>query len=85
MTCDELNVAKSFRNAINRTFSCRGGVLWESVQDNQLCNFLMKMSEEFWADGNGDRATKKAALVIGRQKTVGGESAVYVLNDDVQV
>ena len=45
----------------------------------------MKMSEEFWADGNGDRATKKAALVIGRQKTVGGESAVYVLNDDVQV
>ena len=68
MTCDELNVAKSFRNAINRTFSCRGGVLWESVQDNQLCNFLMKMSEEFWADGNGDRATKKQPWSLGGKK-----------------
>jgi hypothetical protein len=45
----------------------------------------MKMSEEFWADGNGDRATKKAALVIGQQKTEGLESAVYVLNEEVQV
>ncbi|CAB4034689.1 Hypothetical predicted protein, partial [Paramuricea clavata] len=88
VTCDEVNVAKNFRNAINRTFSCKGGVLWEGVQDNQLCNFLIKLGEEFWEDGNGDRATKKAALVIGRQWTTDEEqlgNEVYVLNEDVQI
>ncbi|CAB4020744.1 Hypothetical predicted protein, partial [Paramuricea clavata] len=87
VTCDEVNVAKKFWNAINRTFSCKGGVLWEGVQDNQLCNFLIKLGEEFWEDGNGDRATKKAALVIGRQWTTDEEqlgNEVYVLNEDVQ-
>lgn len=85
VTCDELNVAKNFRNAINRTFSCKGGVLWESVHDNHLCTFLMEMSEEFWADGNGERATKKAALVIGRQETGDAPNACYVFNEEVQV
>ena len=91
MTCDEVNVAKNFRNAINRTFLCKGGVLWEGVTDSQLCNFLIKMGEEFWQDGIGDRATRKAALVIGRQLTAtedegqsSNSNAVYVLNEDVQ-
>jgi hypothetical protein len=45
----------------------------------------MKMCEAFWDDGNGDRATRKAALVIGRQNTVDMESPVYVFNEEVQV
>ena len=39
----------------------------------------------FWADGNGERKTKKSALVIGRQKTRQMESPVYVFKEDVQV
>ena len=44
----------------------------------------MKMGEQFWADGHGDRETLKAALIIGRQWSgTTEEPPVYVLNEDV--
>jgi len=35
---------KAVRNAINRTFSAKGGVLWQNVKDNQL-NESLGLSE----------------------------------------
>jgi hypothetical protein len=76
--------AKKFQAAINRTFSSRGGVLWQGIQDNQLCTFLMKATEKFWADP-AENKTKKAALVIGKQEKTDAGMATYVLNEKVQV
>ena len=82
-----MTVAKQFRSAINRTFSCKGGVLWQGVQDKQLCTFLIKATKEFWANGNDQRKTKKAALIIGRQpnQTPSLQGNTYVFNENVQV
>jgi hypothetical protein len=90
-----MEMAKSFKAAINRTFSDKGGVFWEKVNDQQL---------RYAA--NDSRKQVIGSLVIGRQPNprrindlgetleegdTSGEiiedfdNAVYILNENVQV
>ena len=74
--------AKKFKAAINRTFSKRGGVFWQSIKDNQLTSYLMEMSRDFCQ--NVDKVVV-GSLVIGRQPNfkkvnVNGE---FVEDDDI--
>ena len=77
VTCEEMCCAKAFQNEIIRTFSAKGGVLWEFVTDKQLCQYLMSVTERFY---NTTGCIKKAALIIGRQPG----SEIYVLGDKLQ-
>jgi hypothetical protein len=70
--------SKAFKKAIVRTFSAKGGVLWESMSDKQLCQYLMSLTETFYST-NG--CVKKAALILGKQP----DSDVYVFGDKMQV
>ena len=74
VTCEEMCCAKAFQNEIIRTFSAKGGVLWEFVTDKQLCQYLMSVTEIFYSTSG---CIKKAALIIGRQPG----SEIYVLGD----
>ena len=65
MTVSEMEMAKSFKAAINRTFSDEGGVFWEKVNDQQLRCLLMDLMREFAA--NDSRKQVIGSLVIGRQ------------------
>ena len=78
-----MSCAKHFRSAINRNFSCKGGVLWEHVTDRQLNQFLMKMVTQFQAMNREANSSmeKRAALVLGKQE----DEEIYVFGDGVQV
>ena len=67
------NVLRKSIPECNR-FSAKGGVLWESVTDKQLCQYLMSVTEIFYSTSG---CIKKAALIIGRQPG----SEIYVLGD----
>ena len=58
-----MEMAKSFKAAINRTFNDR--VFWEKVNDQQLRCFLMDKMREFAS--NDSREQVIGSLVIGRQ------------------
>ena len=60
-----MEMAKSFKAAISKTFSDEGGVFWEKVNDQQLRCFLMDMMREFTS--NDSRKQVIGSLVIGRQ------------------
>ena len=60
-----MEVANSFKAAINRTFSDKGGVFWEKVNDQQLRCFIMAMMREFQANDSNKHAI--GSLLIGRQ------------------
>jgi hypothetical protein len=60
-----MEMAKSFKTAINRTFSDKGGVFWEKVNDQQLRSFLMGMMREFASNDSSKQVI--GSLVIGRQ------------------
>lgn len=77
VTCSEMTYAKMFKGAINRTFASVGGVLWESVSDSQLCQFLMSATEEFFSRPPEEQKKLKAAITLGRQP----KDNVYVLGD----
>ena len=47
VTLDEMEVAKKFKLAINRTFSENGGVFWQSVSDDQLTRYIMALVKDF--------------------------------------
>ena len=82
---NQMTLEKPFKRAINRTFSCKVGVLWQGEQDKQLCIFLMKATEEFCDNGNGQRKMKKAALMIGRQpnQTPSVHENIFIFNENV--
>ena len=85
MFCNVRQDDQCKKAAINQTFSSCGGVLWQGIKDNQLCTFLMKATEEFWANDTQNK-TKKAALVIGKQEQLNDTGmATYILNDKTQV
>jgi hypothetical protein len=73
--------AKSVANAINRTFSSKGGILWESVTDSQIRQYLMKELATFYGRPEANQKKKKAALNLGKQPL----SEVYVFNESIQV
>jgi hypothetical protein len=60
-----MEVATAFKAAINRTFSDKGGVFWEKINDQQLRCFLMGMMREFQA--NDSNRQMMGSLLIGRQ------------------
>jgi hypothetical protein len=60
-----MEVATAFKAAINRTFSDKGGVFWEKVNDQQLRCFIMGMMREFQA--NDSNRQMIGSLLIGRQ------------------
>lgn len=65
MTVDEMDSTKSFKAAINRTFSDKGRVFWEKVSDQQLRSYIMDMIREF--SSNDSRKVVIGSLTIGRQ------------------
>jgi hypothetical protein len=65
VTVNEMDMAKSFKAAINRTFSDKGGVFWEKVSDQQLRSYIMDMMREFAS--NESRKQVTGSLIIGRQ------------------
>ena len=72
---------KAVRNAINRTFSAKGGVFWNDIKDGQLSEYWMKILDEYLKRPLDLQNRKQAALHLGRQ----GESNVYVINESIQV
>ena len=60
-----MEVASSFKAAINRTFSDEGGVFWEKVNDQQLGCLLMATMREFQANNSIKHVI--GSLLIGRQ------------------
>ncbi len=60
-----MEVATSFKAAINRTFSDEGAVFWEKVNNQQLRCFLMGMMREFQANNSNKHVI--GSLLIGRQ------------------
>jgi len=51
--------AKGFLLGINRTFSSKGGIMWQSLSDSQLRELIMKELESFWGAENADSKGKK--------------------------
>ena len=60
-----MEVATSFKAAINRSFNDKGGVFWEKVNDQQLRCFIMGMMREFQANDSNRKVI--GSLLIGRQ------------------
>ena len=65
VTVNEMEVATSFKAAINRTFSNEGGVMWEKVNDQQLRCFLMATMRELQANNSIKHVI--GSLLIGQQ------------------
>ena len=63
-TIGEMQVAKGFNAAIDRTFNEKGGVFWEGTGDNQIASHAMMKVKEFTRIGG---RWLKGSLVIGRQ------------------
>lgn len=61
---DEMEVAKKFKSAVNRTFNEKGGVFWKGLTDEQLATYIMQKIREFARTGG---KKMKATLTIGRQ------------------
>ena len=80
VTCSEMAYAKQFKSVINRTFSSVGGVLWETVSDAQLCQFMMGAVDAFFAQPCEEQKRLRAALTVGKQP----DDNIYVFGD-VQV
>ena len=59
-----MEVATSFKAAINRTFSDKG-VFWEKINDQQLRCVIMGMMREFQANDSNKQVI--GSLLIGRQ------------------
>ena len=57
------NVRK-FKAAINRSFTCRGGILAHGIKDDQLSRYLMTKMQEF---SLGVGREMIGTLIIGRQ------------------
>ena len=64
-TCEEIEFAKKFKAAINRTFTEKGGVLWQGITDRQLTAYVMQIVKEF--STSPEKKTLWGSLVIGRQ------------------
>ena len=62
--CDEMENAKKFKAAINRTFSEHGGVFWQGISDQQLTTYNMDLMDDF---ATNDGRVILGSLVIGRQ------------------
>ena len=72
---------KVVRNAINRTFSAKGGVFWNDIEDGQLSEYWIKILDEYLKWPLNLQNRKQAALYLGRQ----GDSNVYVISESIQV
>lgn len=83
MTCEEMSQTKALRNAINRTFSARGGVFWQGLKDSQLNEYWLKVLEDYLSQPLENQNRKKVALALGRNGREGEE--VYVLSENIQV
>ena len=88
-----MEVATAFKAAINRTFSDKGGVFWEKINDQQLRCFLMGMMREFQAN-DSNKSNRRRVDDFGNflgPDAVEGEfkedfdNAIYILNENVQV
>ena len=100
VTVEEMESAKKFKSAINRSFNEKGGVFWKGLPDDQVATYTMEKVQQFIRTGG---KKLKATLLIGRQpnptidgvqvKQVGNQydveddsdSAVYILNEKIQV
>lgn len=67
VTLDEMEVAKKFKLAINRTFSEKGGVFWQGVNDEQLTRYLMALIQDFVIN---DGKELLGTLRTGRQQNM---------------
>ena len=70
MTVNEMEVTTFFKAAINRTFSDKGGVFWEKINDQQLRCIIMGMMREFQANDSNKQVIGSlliGSLLIGRQ------------------
>ena len=72
---------KAVHNAINRTFSAKGGVFWNDIEDGQLSEYWIKILDEYLKWPLNLQNRKQAALYLGRQ----GDSNVYVISESIQV
>ena len=72
---------EAVHNAINRTFSAKGGVFWNDIKDGQLSEYWMKILEYLKRPLNLQKR-KQAALHLGRQ---GRNFYVYVINETIQL
>ena len=81
VTCEEMGQTKAVRNAINRTFSAKGGVFWQAIKDSQLSEYWLKVLEEYLSRPLEMQNRKKAALSLGKQQ----DKDVYVLGENIQV
>ena len=100
VTVEEMESAKKFKSAINRSFNEKGGVFWKGLTDDQVATYTMEKVQQFIRTGG---KKLKATLLIGRQPnpTIDGvqveqvgnqydveddsDSAVYILNEKIQV
>ena len=64
-TCEEIEFAKKFKAAINRTFTEKGGVLWQGITDRPLTAYVMQIVKEF--STSPKKKMLWGSLVIGRQ------------------
>ena len=64
---NEMEVATSFKAAINKSFNDKGGVFWAEVNDQQLTCFIMGM-REFQANDVNKQVIGR--LLIGRQSNL---------------
>jgi hypothetical protein len=87
--CDEIDSAKKFKAAINRTFSEKGGVFWQSCSDEQFSSYVMAMLHDFISNNGTDR---RGTVIIGRQvnfrlvddddKFIDNDREEYIEEDD---
>ena len=66
ISCQNLDSAKKFKNAINQALADCGGVFWEDIKDFQLQSLLRKMTRDYFI--NGGKA-KKARFCEAWTKT----------------
>ena len=78
--CEEMGSSKAVCNAINRTFSARGGVFWNDVTDKQLNEYWTKVLDEYLERPQHLQNVKNAALHLGRQ-----DGDIYVISENIQV
>lgn len=76
-----METAKKFKAAINRSFSEKGGVLWQGITDNQLTPYIMKMTNAF-VSNNGKKI--RGTLVIGRQPNLRAVDANGEFVDNIE-
>ena len=85
LTIEEMENVRKFKAAINRSFTCRGGIFVHGIKDDQLSRYLMAKIQEF-SLGVGREMT--SSLVIKRQpnpRQVNAEGEFVDENDPTAV